>query len=131
MINFKFAKEKKLRNSIDKDVYEIVPNENQKFLSLRWVFSMKETPEGLQPKAHLVACGSEKNYFNKNDKEAPVCSKDTLQTMLAATAQNDWLLRSIDIKTALFQELNRNVFIKPPSESNCSPEHIWKLKKCV
>ena len=56
-----------------------------------------------------------------------------MQTILTATAQNYGHLRSIDMKTAFFQgeKLNWNVFIKPPSESNCSPEYIWKLKKCV
>ena len=94
---------------------------------------MKETPEGLQPKACLVAHGFQENYFNKIAKKSPTCSKDTLWTMLAATAQNDWHLQYIDIKTAFLQgeKLNWDAFIKPPSESNCSPEHIWKLKKCM
>ena len=39
---------------------------------------MKETPESLQPKVHPVARRFEKN-----------CIKVSLQTMLAATAQND------------------------------------------
>ena len=128
---FQVAKEKELRYWIDNDVYEIAPNENQKCISSRWVLSMEETPEGLQPKACLVICRFEENCLNKSDKESPTCSKDTLRTILAATAQNGCHLRSIDIKTAFLQgeKLDRNVFIKTPSESNCSPEHIWKLKK--
>ena len=44
---FQVLKEKELGNWIDNDVYEIVPNENQRFMSLRWVLSMKETPKGV------------------------------------------------------------------------------------
>ena len=65
---------------------------------------MKETPEGLQPKACLAACGFEENCLNKSDKELLTCSKDTLRPISAATAQNAWHLRSIDIKTAFLQE---------------------------
>ena len=43
---------------------------------------MKETPEGLKPKVCLVACG--------------FCYTDTLQTVLAVTAQNESYQRSVD-----------------------------------
>ena len=91
---------------------------------------MKDTPEGLQLKAGLVAHRFEENCLNKSDKESPTCFKDIWQTMLATAAHNDRYLRSIDIKTFLQGEkFNQNVFIKP-SESNYS-QNIWKLNKCV
>ena len=62
--------------------------------------NLNENPEGLQLKACLVAREFEENCLNKNDKGSPACSKDTFQTLLVATAQNDCHLRSIDIKTA-------------------------------
>ena len=64
---------------------------------------MQETSEGLQPNACLIAHGFEKNFLNKSDKKSPICSKDTLRTILAATAQNYWHLRSINIKTGFHQ----------------------------
>ena len=63
---------------------------------------MKETPEGLQPKARIVAHGFEKNCLNKRDNKSPTCSKDFLCIILIATAQIDWHLKYIDSKTVLF-----------------------------
>ena len=126
------AKERELRNCIDNDVYVTVPNENQKCITLGGVLSIKGTTESLQTNTCLVAFGFENNCLNKSKKESPNYSKDTLHTISAVTVQNDWYLRSTDIKTAFLQgeQLNQNIFIKP-SASNYSPENIWKLKKCA
>ena len=75
------------------------------------MLSIKETPEDLQPKDHLAAHGFEENCLNKNDKESLTCFKDTLQTILAAMTQNDWHLRSIDIKTAFLQGEKLNLIV--------------------
>ena len=64
---------------------------------------MKETLEGLQPKARLVARGFEENCLNKTDKESSTGSKDSMRTILEARALNDWHIRSIDSKTAFLQ----------------------------
>lgn len=50
---------------------------------------MKKTPDVLPPKARPVACGFEENCLNKIDIELPTWSKDSLGTILVATAQNN------------------------------------------
>ena len=67
-----------LESGEDSKVLKVVPNNKQKSVSLMWVLPVKETPEGLKPKACLVACGFEED-----------CSIDSLQTALAVTAQSE------------------------------------------
>ena len=50
---------------------------------------MKEIPDDLKPKAHLVARGFE-NCHTKGEKKSPTCSKDTIRTALVITDQNEW-----------------------------------------
>lgn len=79
----------------DSKVLKVVPNNKQKSVSLMWVLPVKETPEGLKPKACLVACGFEEDCLAKSEKEFHFCSIDTLQTVLAVTAQSEWYQRCI------------------------------------
>ena len=117
----------------DNNAYNLLKNENQNGSSLRWVLISKESPEGYIPKARLVARGFKEDCLQNIDKESPTCSKDSLRTLFTVAAQNDWCLKSIDIKTAFLQGnlLNRDVFIQSPPEAKCHQNCIWKLNKCV
>ena len=130
---FANAKQKELKSWEDKNVYNLHKNENQKYISLRWVLTSKESPEGYIPKARLVACGFEEDCLQNIDKESPTCSKESLRTLFTVAAQNDWCLKSTDIKTAFLQRnlLNRDVFIQPPPKAKRPQNCIWKLNKCV
>ena len=130
---FANVKQKELKYWEHNNVYNLVKNENQKCISLRWVLTSKESPEGYIPKARLVARGFEEDCLQNTDKESPSCSKDSSRTLFKVAAQNDWCLKSIDIKTAFLQGnlLNRDVFIQPLPEAKCAQTCIWKLNKCV
>ena len=106
---------------------------NQPCISLRWVCSAKQTKEGLKPKARLVAWGIEEDCLSKSEIQSPTCSKDTFRLILSLTVQKRWNISCIDIKTAflLGESIDRDVFIIPPPESNCLPDQISKLEKCV
>ena len=124
MLNFKAGKQK---------VYDVVPLHNQKFMSVRWVCTMKNSGDGtmLRPKARLVARGFEENTSDIAS-DSPTCSKDSLRALIAVSCQKKWKVNSIDIKTAFLQGdvLDRDVFIKPPIEANCKG-YLWKLNKAV
>ena len=94
---------------------------------------MKGTKNGLQPKARLVAREFKEDSLSKSEKESPICYKDTFRSILSLVIQNEWDLQTIVIKTAFLQEesINRNVYIIPPSETNCKEGHVWKLSRCV
>ena len=125
------AKMVELQSWKTNEVYEEVPCENQKCISVRWVCGMKSCENGYSyPKARLVARGFEEDNQNLN-KESPTCSKDSFRVINAIVAQKQWKLNTIDIKTAFLQgeELDREVYLYPPKEANTN--RIWKLKKCV
>ena len=48
--------------------------------------------------------------------DSPIAAKSTLRTVLAITANEGWIIETIDIKTAFLQSctINRNVYILPP-----------------
>ena len=130
---FANSKQKELKSWEDNNVYNLLKNENQKCISLHWVLTSKESPEGYIPKARLVAHGFVEDCLQNIDKDLPTCSKDSLQVFFAAAAQNDWCLKSIDIKTAFLKGnlLNRDAFIQPPPKAKCPQNCIWKMNKCV
>lgn len=54
--------EEELKKREDNIVFEILPYKNKKHVSVRWVHSFKENPDGeTKPKARLVKTGLEDN----------------------------------------------------------------------
>jgi len=129
-VKFKDAKLKELQCWKLNNVFEEVKDEGQKCVSTRWVCSLKSTPNGIIPKARLVARGFEE-YNNDLQKDSPTCAHESLRLIMAVTAQRQWQLHSMDIKTAFLQgqPMDREVFIRPPKEANC--DGVWLLNKCV
>ena len=90
---------------------------------------MKNTADGLVPKARLVARGFEEEGLQEIPKDSLTCLKESLRLVLAIVAQKGWKASSIDIKTAFLQgeELTHEVYIIPPKELR-RPEIVWHLK---
>ena len=114
----------KLRNFA---TYEEVEDIGQKKLSTRWVITEKEN----QVKARLVARGFEENFYVQRD--SPTVGKGALKVFLFIAAGEEWTVKTTDIKSAFLQgkEIDRDVFLKPPVESNTKEGIIWKLKHCL
>ena len=129
---FDTAKQQELQSWKDHNVYESVPFEKQRCISVHWVCSLKTTESGIKPKARLVARGFEEQS-DSIEKESPTCSKDAMRTMLSLINKNGWKLSSLDIKTAFLQgeKIDRDVYLRPPKEAKCDPGIVWKLHKCV
>ena len=49
--------------------------------------ALKETKDGIKPKARLVARGFEEDNLSEIQKDSPTCFKDTLQTILSIICQ--------------------------------------------
>ena len=130
-MDFSEAKMVELQSWKTNEVYDEVPYENQKCISVRWVCRVKSCENGyIYPKARLVVRGFEKDNQNLN-KKSPICSNDPFRVINAIVAQKQWKLNTIDIKTAFLQgeELDSEVYLYPPKEAYTN--RIWKLKKCV
>ena len=59
--------------------------------------------------------------------------KKVFVLLFSICAQNDWILHSIDIKTAFLHGnlLSREIFINTPPEAGCLSILTWKLNKCI
>ena len=128
--DFDEAKKRELDSWKQNNVFTEIEDAGQKCISTRWVCSLKNTPNGAIPKARLVARGFEE----PNDdiqKYSPTCAHESLRLIMALTAQYQWSLHSMDIKTAFLQgqPMDREVYIRPPKESLSNK--IWRLNKCV
>jgi len=106
------------------ETYEEVNDNGQQTLSTRWVITNKDG----RTKARLVVRGFEEDFEMQRD--SPTVGKGTMRLFLAISAINNWTISTTDIKSAFLQgrELLRDVYIKPPKESDTKKGMIWKLK---
>ena len=125
------AKVRELESWKNFNVYREVKNEGQKAISVRWVITEKDSPEGKKVKARLVARGFEEKEDIKSD--SPTVSKEVLRTFVALCSSLNWRVNSIDIKAAFLQSegIEREVYLIPPAEANCDRTILWKLERCV
>ena len=126
------AKTAELDSWKQNEVYKEVEDKGQKCISTRWVCTLKQTKDGIRPKARLVARGFEEINNKQIPKDSPTCGKESLRLIIAIIAHNRWRPRSMDIKTAFLQgqKIQRDIFIRPPKEAGCSGK-VWHLQKCV
>jgi len=59
--------------------------------------------------------------------DAPTAAKVTLRTVLAIVANEDWILKTIDIKAAFLQgrPIERSVYLIPPGEAELTGK-LWR-----
>ena len=72
-------------------------------IGVKWVYKTKFDAKGevVKHKARLVAKGFSKQYgVDYNETFALVARLDTVRTILAITAQNDWKVYQMDVKSA-------------------------------
>ena len=97
------AKHNELSNWRKNDIFEKVKDEGQKCISTRWVCTLKETPDGIVPKARLVARGFEERNTQDLPKDSPTCASESQKMIMAVICQNKCHLNSMDIKAAFLQ----------------------------
>ena len=114
-------------------VLEDLP-EGRTAIGCRWVFKIKE--DG-RYKARLVAKGyAQAPGIDFNETFAPVAKFTTLRTLLALSAENDWELEGMDVKTAfLHSELAESIYMQIPQglkpEGKYSPRLVCRLIKTI
>ena len=111
------------------NVYKEVPNEGQKLISLRWVFTPKVINGVMSTKARLVARGFEEEQYIRSD--SPTCLRESVRLFFSIAISNGFDVGSIDIKCAFLQgyQIDRDIYVKPPVEVNTN--NIWKLQKVI
>ena len=131
-VSFESAKLTEISNWKKHGVFNEVKNMGQKCISTRWVCTLKDTADGIVPKARLVARGFEELNTKDLPKDSPTCASESLRLLMSVICQNQWTPHSMDIKSAFLQgnELSRDIYVRPPPEAN-SEGTLWKLNKCV
>ena len=99
-VPFDQAKQDELTSWKNNNVYKEVQksNLNQKCISLRWVCTLKETRDGIKPKARLVAQEIEEDNLSEIQRDLPTCSKDTLRAVLSIICQTNGIFKVLILK---------------------------------
>ena len=124
------AKETEIQNWLDNNVFEEVPDNNQKAISVRWVITEKVVDGKRIIKARLVARGFEED-ISSLWKESPTCSRESIRILILIASSKNWDCHTVDVKAAYLQgsAIERTIFLRPPPEFNNG--FLWKLKKTV
>ena len=122
------AMKKELDNFANFDVYDLVPDQGQHFITSGWVVVEKEKEGKWITKARLVIHGNQERDTVRSD--SPTVKKQNLRIQLALAVQNNWTMCSADVQAAFLQavRLDREIFVKPVVEAD-NPGLLWKLKK--
>jgi hypothetical protein len=85
----------------------------QRAIKCKWVFTIKE--DG-QYKARLVAQGFTQTYgFDYKETFSPVARYESLRTILARAALDNWEIKTLDVKTAyLYRFLDEEIYMEQP-----------------
>ena len=120
------AKHEELNKLIAFDTYEVVKDEGQDRITTTWVL----TDKGTEKRARLTARGFQEDATFPTD--SPTVQKHSMRLLLAIAAREGWDICTTDISSAFLQgsEMDREVYVKPPSEAN-QAGWLWLLKKCL
>ena len=124
------AKKDELSKWREYEAYHEVADIGQPRLSGRWVCTRKTVNGQIIRKARYVIKGFQEDASIPSD--SPTGSKESLRIMLSTVASKQWIINSIDIRSAFLQgkPIERDVFIVPPDTANTS-NVLWKLEKCI
>ena len=77
--------------------------------------------------ARLVVRGFEELDNDEIRKDSPTCCKENFRLNLLLAITKNWIINSLDIKSAILQghPISRDIFVKPPKEINTT--NLWKL----
>ena len=119
------AKENELDKLAQFGTHEEVVNSGQKTLSTRWVITTKDR----NTKARHAVRGFEEKDL-EIPRDSPTFGKGAMRLFLSVAALQKWTVKTTDIKSAflLGKILDRDIYIKPPTESKVPQHIIWKLK---
>ena len=103
-------------------MYEEVHYEDQQVLGTRYVLTQK--PDATI-KARFVVKGFQEEFEDSSD--SPTSSRETVKAFLAVAANEKFLIKCSDVRSAFLQSdvLEREIFVEPPPERKI-PGIIWK-----
>ena len=124
------AKEKEVENLKKYGTFEEMEDEGKEKITSRWVVTKKTKQDGQKEdfKARLVARGFQEMGDPQSD--SPTALRESAKLFYSIAANENFNLRSIDIKAAFLQsnELDRDVILEPPADIK-KEGIVWRLVK--
>ena len=128
------AKQKELRDYRNFEVFDIVDaaDATDNIIATEWVLVEKEKHDGTTvTKARLCLRGDTEQALHKISRESPTVNKMSLKILLSVAVSQGWQIKTCDVERAFLQsdQIQRDVFVKPPAELNLQKGKILKLNK--
>jgi hypothetical protein len=134
---WKLAMQSEMDVMINRQVWELVsPPKGSKILGNRWVYNLKEGPEGKKFKARLVAQGFRQRKGETYDEVfSPVVNFSLIRLFFVLLVSFlGWSHCQLDVKNAyLYAKLDDSVYMKQPQGfvNNNHPDYVCHLKKAI
>ena len=128
------AKQKELRNHKNFEVFDGVDSNEatDKIIATGWVLIEKEKHDGTKvTKARLCLRGDMEKSLHKICRESPTVNKMSLKILLSIAVSQGWEIKTCDVERAFLQsdQIQRDVFVKPPAELDLPRGKVLKLNK--
>lgn len=111
--------------------------DGKNLISLKWVFKTKYLADGSiqKHKARLVVRGfTQQHGIDYDETFSPVARFETVRTILAVAAQEQWKIHQFDVKSAFLNgDLKEEVYVSQPPgfESKTDPHKVLRLRKAL
>ena len=111
--------------------YEEVLDEEQTRINTRWVVNRKDIHDGLKVDVKARLCLRGFQELEKPRSDSPTVDRTSTRLLYAVAANENWPVVAIDVTSAFLQgeDLDRSIFVTPPTEANCPEGYIWKMIK--
>lgn len=119
---------------VKNDTWELVKTPNCEIIDCRWVYRVKEEPDGgVKYKARLVARGFSQVYGeNYWETYAPVVKSATVRLLLAIAVEEDMMVDQIDVRNAYVKsDLKEDIYMRQPYGFERGSGLVCKLKKSL
>ncbi|MCH93102.1 retrovirus-related pol polyprotein from transposon tnt 1-94, partial [Trifolium medium] len=130
------AKDQEIQGIEKNDTWELVTlSEGAKKIGVKWIYKTKYNEKGEieKYKARLVAkCYSQQHGIDYNEIFAPVARWDSIRTILAIAASQNWPVHQLNVISAfLHEKLTENVYVEQPKGYQKVGDKVYKLKKAL
>ena len=129
LVNAYKAEEETFLKTVRSVTHDKVPK-GSNIISSHTLYKVKQNDDGsLKLEARIAPHGNEDDMKNILSKDCRTCPPTGLQILESITSLLHWTIHRADVKAALLQigEAQRNVYVRPPKESQMKSTHVWIL----
>ena len=132
--NWKEAIDEEMSSLVKNGTWTVLDNipDNKKYVTSKWVFTIKNIESLVRYKARLVAKGcSQRPGFDYTDTFSPVVKITTIRIMLCLANKYNMFIHQMDVKTAYLNgDLEEEIYMKLPQDE-LGISRICKLHKSI